>query len=168
MAATVLLRHPQISVLDYRCDAAVGDKPYAEFHDAHSIAYVRKGSFAYRSGGRTAELVAGSVLAGHPGDEFVCSHDHVCGDLGAVGELDRLHGPGAVESRDAAEHQPSAVRLVQLSVHPRDLGAKDVLERLGRRGDERHGMAQLAQRCGNLRAQPAAADDHDVLCLGGG
>jgi AraC-like DNA-binding protein len=80
MAATVLLRHPQISVLDYRCDAAVGDKPYAEFHDAHSIAYVRKGSFGYRSGGRTAELVAGSVLAGHPGDEFVCSHDHVCGD----------------------------------------------------------------------------------------
>ena len=26
------------------------------------------------------ELVAGSVLVGHPGDEFVCTHDHVCGD----------------------------------------------------------------------------------------
>ena len=26
------------------------------------------------------ELVAGSVLIGHPGDEFMCTHDHVCGD----------------------------------------------------------------------------------------
>ena len=80
MPATYLLDHPQISVIDYRCDAAVGDKPYAEQHDAHSIAYVRKGSFGYRSGGRSHELVAGSALAGHPGDEFVCTHDHVCGD----------------------------------------------------------------------------------------
>ena len=24
--------------------------------------------------------MAGSVLVGHPGDEYVCSHDHVCGD----------------------------------------------------------------------------------------
>jgi len=80
MAATYLLDHPQISVIDYRCDATVGDRPYAEEHDAHSIAYVRKGSFGYRSGGKSYELVAGSVLAGHHGDEFVCSHDHVCGD----------------------------------------------------------------------------------------
>jgi AraC-like DNA-binding protein len=26
------------------------------------------------------ELVAGSVLIGHPGDEYLCSHDHCCGD----------------------------------------------------------------------------------------
>jgi AraC-like DNA-binding protein len=25
-------------------------------------------------------LVAGSVLIGHPGDEFTCTHEHVCGD----------------------------------------------------------------------------------------
>jgi AraC-like DNA-binding protein len=24
--------------------------------------------------------VAGSILVGHPGDEYVCTHDHVCGD----------------------------------------------------------------------------------------
>ena len=64
MPATYILHHPQISVIDYRCDAAVGDRPYAEQHDAHSIAYVRKGSFGYRSGSRSHELVAGSVLAG--------------------------------------------------------------------------------------------------------
>src|ERR1043166_7985139 len=26
------------------------------------------------------ELVAGSILIGHPGDEFTCSHEHVYGD----------------------------------------------------------------------------------------
>jgi AraC-like DNA-binding protein len=41
---------------------------------------VRKGSFGCTTRGRTFDLVAGSVLVGHPGDEYVCSHDHVCGD----------------------------------------------------------------------------------------
>lgn len=80
MAATYLLRHPQISVIDYRCEATVGDRPYTERHDTHSLAYVRKGSFGYSSGGTSYELIAGSVLVGHRGDEFVCTHDHVCGD----------------------------------------------------------------------------------------
>jgi len=67
-------------VIDYRCDAAPGDKPYTERHDAYSISYVRKGSFGYHSRSSAYELIAGSVLAGHPGDEYVCTHDHVCGD----------------------------------------------------------------------------------------
>jgi AraC-like DNA-binding protein len=25
-------------------------------------------------------MVVGTILVGHPGDEFVCTHDHVCGD----------------------------------------------------------------------------------------
>ena len=41
---------------------------------------MRKGSFGCHSRGRLFELVAGSVLVGHPGDEYVCTHDHVCGD----------------------------------------------------------------------------------------
>jgi AraC-like DNA-binding protein len=42
---------------------------------------VRKGSFGYRTRGQAYELVAGSVLVGCPGDEYVCTHDHhVCGD----------------------------------------------------------------------------------------
>ena len=47
---------------------------------ATPISYVRKGSFGCHTRGRFFELVAGSVLVGHPGDEYVCSHDHVCGD----------------------------------------------------------------------------------------
>jgi AraC-like DNA-binding protein len=41
---------------------------------------VRKGSFGCESRGRSFDLVAGSILVGHPGDEYVCTHDHVCGD----------------------------------------------------------------------------------------
>ena len=80
MTATTLLQRPSISVSDFRCDAAAGDAPFTERHRCHSISYVRKGSFGCHSRGRFTELVAGSVLVGHPGDEYVCSHDHVCGD----------------------------------------------------------------------------------------
>jgi AraC family transcriptional regulator len=41
---------------------------------------VPKGSFGCRTRGRCFELVVGSILVGHPGDEFICTHDHVCGD----------------------------------------------------------------------------------------
>jgi AraC-like DNA-binding protein len=81
MAATTLLQHDMISVSDYRCSAGPDDVPYAELHRTHSISYVRKGSFGLRTRGRSFELVAGSVLIGHPGDEYVCSHEHhACGD----------------------------------------------------------------------------------------
>ena len=80
MTATTLLQRPSITVSDFRCSAASGDAPFVERHRCHSISFVRKGSFGYRARGRFHELVAGSVLIGHPGDEYVCSHDHVCGD----------------------------------------------------------------------------------------
>jgi AraC-like DNA-binding protein len=80
MTATTLLQRPSISVSDFRCSAGPDDKPFAEQHRCHSVSYVRKGSFGCQTRGRFFELVAGSVLVGHPGDEYVCSHDHVCGD----------------------------------------------------------------------------------------
>jgi len=80
MAATTLLERQSISVSDFRCNAGPGDKPFAELHRCHSISYVRKGSFGYASCGRRHELVTGSMLIGFPETEFVCSHDHVCGD----------------------------------------------------------------------------------------
>lgn len=57
------------------------DTPFVERHNCHSLSYVRKGSFAYDNRGRSHELVAGSVMVGHMGDEYVCSHaHHDCGD----------------------------------------------------------------------------------------
>src|SRR6266545_2403371 len=81
MAATTVLERGGIAAVDYRCSATPSDRPFVEVHPAFSINYVRKGSFGYRSGGRSFELVAGSVLVGRPGDEYVCTHDHVQGDV---------------------------------------------------------------------------------------
>jgi len=80
MPAATLLETPLLSVADYRCDACPGDTPFVEVHARHSVSYVRHGSFGLRSRGRSFELVAGSLLVGHPGDEYVCTHEHACGD----------------------------------------------------------------------------------------
>jgi AraC-like DNA-binding protein len=80
MSSTTLLQRPTMTVSDFRCTAEPGEKPYAEQHRCHSISFVRKGSFGYHCRGRSHELVAGSLLIGSPGAEFVCTHDHVCGD----------------------------------------------------------------------------------------
>jgi AraC-like DNA-binding protein len=80
MSSTTLLQRPTMTVSDFRCTAEPGEKPYAELHGCHSISFVRKGSFGYHCCGRAHELVAGSLLIGSPGTEFVCTHDHVCGD----------------------------------------------------------------------------------------
>lgn len=79
MAVTRLLAQGPVQVVDYRCSAGPADAPFVEVHDDFSIAYVRRGSFGYRSRGQAFELVAGSLLLGHPGDEYVCSHDHHAG-----------------------------------------------------------------------------------------
>jgi AraC family transcriptional regulator len=80
MAGMTVLRSGTVSVFDYRCGAGPGDEPFVEQHRGFSVSYVRQGSFGYHVRGESFELVAGSVLAGHPGDEYMCTHDHVCGD----------------------------------------------------------------------------------------
>jgi AraC-like DNA-binding protein len=80
MNATTLLQRPSISVHEFRCSAGPDDKPFTEQHHCHSLSYVRKGSFGCRSRGKLHELVTGSLLIGHPGGEYMCTHDHVCGD----------------------------------------------------------------------------------------
>ncbi len=80
MSSATLLQRPTMTVSDFRCSAVAGEKPFVELHRCHSISFVRKGSFGYHCRGRSHDLVAGSVLIGSPGAEFVCTHDHVCGD----------------------------------------------------------------------------------------
>lgn len=78
---TALFETAALSVFDYRCTMGPGDTPFIEQHTRHSLSYVRSGSFGYNTRGRSHELVAGSVMVGHAGDEYSCSHDHhVCGD----------------------------------------------------------------------------------------
>jgi AraC family transcriptional regulator len=80
MAATTVLRCGSISVIDYRCTIGPADQPFVELHRDFSVSYVRKGTFGYRTRGESFELVAGSILVGHRGDEYICTHDHVYGD----------------------------------------------------------------------------------------
>jgi len=80
MVATTAFRSASISVIDYRCEAGPADVPFVEVHDSFSISYVRSGTFGCRARGRSFELVAGSILVGHPGDEYMCTHEHAAGD----------------------------------------------------------------------------------------
>jgi AraC family transcriptional regulator len=74
-----LFQSESLSVMEYRCNAAPGDKSFPELFSTHSISYVRKGSFGCCSRGRSYELVPGSMLVGHAGDEYSCTHDHHAG-----------------------------------------------------------------------------------------
>jgi len=81
MAATLLSQGESITVYDYRCTAGPDDRPFVESHASHSVSYVRRGSFGCIALGEKFELVAGSVMVGRPGDEYMCTHEHhVCGD----------------------------------------------------------------------------------------
>src|ERR1700730_15057150 len=103
MIRTPLLERPSVTISDFRCTALPGDAPFKERYHRHSVSYVRKGSFGCHSRGRFFELVAGSVLVGHPGDEYVCTHDHVCGDeclsFFLDPELVDVIGPGDLAGR---------------------------------------------------------------------
>jgi AraC family transcriptional regulator len=80
VTATTLLERPSIRAIDRRCRVGAMDRPFVEVHKSFSVSYVRRGSFGYRARGESFDLVAGSILVGRPGDEYVCTHDHVDAD----------------------------------------------------------------------------------------
>ncbi len=80
MLSHLVFRNQAISVIDHRCWAGPDDAPFVELHDSFSISYVRKGNFGCRARGGSFELVTGSILIGHPGDEYICTHEHGGGD----------------------------------------------------------------------------------------
>jgi AraC-like DNA-binding protein len=80
MIATTLLRNSALCVTDFRCDAGPADRPFVELHESFSVSYARRGSFGYHAHGKSFELVAGAIVVGHPGVEYLCTHDYSCGD----------------------------------------------------------------------------------------
>src|SRR2546430_17158515 len=80
MVSTTLLRGASLRVVDRRFEASPSDAPFVECHADYSLSYLRRGTFGYQSRGVSFELVTGSILVGYPGDEYVCTHDHVIGD----------------------------------------------------------------------------------------
>ncbi len=80
MRTTVFASRP-LSVHDYRCTAGPGTKAFTEVHAQHSVSYVRRGSFGCRTLGEAYDLVAGAVMVGRPGREYMATHEHHgCGD----------------------------------------------------------------------------------------
>jgi AraC family transcriptional regulator len=80
LQATTLLSGEDLSVLDVRCSAGPTDVALTETHRAFVLAYVRAGSFGYRTEGASHQLVAGSFLVGAPGQDYACTHEHGRGD----------------------------------------------------------------------------------------
>src|SRR5262245_42452869 len=70
-----------IRVQEYHCRAARGAPAFTETHGEFTLALVKKGSFGYSTEGRRHELVAGAIMFGSAGREYVCSHDHSSGDV---------------------------------------------------------------------------------------
>jgi AraC-like DNA-binding protein len=119
MIAKPLCQRPSITVSEFRCTARPGDLPFAERYPGFSLSYVRKGSFGCHHRGRFFELVPGSVLVGHPGDEYVCTHDHICGDeclsFALSAELVASIGPTNIWRMGAAPPLPELMVLGELA-----------------------------------------------------
>lgn len=79
MQIASLASSASLSAVDYRCTAGPEDDSFAEVHRCFSISYVRRGSFGCQVRGRTYDLVRGSLLLGHPGHEYTCTHEHHAG-----------------------------------------------------------------------------------------
>ena len=121
MQTTCLLPSGPIQVADYVCTATPDSTPFSELHTGYSLSFVRQGSFGYHSRGRSFELVAGSVLVGFPGDEFVCTHEHQAGgdeclSFRLSAECVALLGDApAVWQRGALPPQPELMVLGELA-----------------------------------------------------
>ena len=119
-----------MSVYDYRCDAGPADQPFVEVHRRHSLSYVRRGSFGCRTLGASHELVAGAVLVGRPGQEYMATHEHHgCGDeclsVKLSAELAELLGGNAVWDIARVPPLPELMVLGELAQAAAD-GRSDV------------------------------------------
>jgi AraC-like DNA-binding protein len=185
MRTTTVLARASLSVVDYRCDLGPADTPFVEQHQSHSLSYVRAGSFGYRLRGDAFELVAGSILTGHPGDEYVCTHDHVCGDeclsfhfspdvveaidnrtaiwrTGALPPLPELMVIGELAQAIAAGRRESGPDLEELGL----LFAARVVEMAGGRAWSRPGAHARDRRRAIRAALWIDAHAHEPIYLG--
>lgn len=116
---TTLHRGAALSVIDYVCTSGPGDAPFVEAHDAYTVSFVRSGAFGYERQGRSHQLVPGAVMIGRLGDEYMCTHEHGCGDeclsvhLTPDG-LEDLRLPGHMWQVNAVPPQPELMVAAEL------------------------------------------------------
>jgi AraC-like DNA-binding protein len=136
MDATTFLTTPSMTVSRFRCDAGPGDKPFAEYRTGHSLAYVQSGSFGCHCRAGFFELVAGSVLVGRPGEEYTCTHEHVCGDeclsfFLSEDLVDALGGRGEAWQVGATPPLPELMVLGELAQTAADGNSDIALDEVG-------------------------------------
>lgn len=150
-AARVLWDSRGLRVVDYRCQAQPGDRPFAEQHVRHSVSLVRRGSFGCRCGSRSHALVPGALLVGRTGDEYTCTHDHHAGGDACLSFQLEPHAVEEFVGADPAWRTGMAAGDAQLAVlgslacaaadGSSTLGLDEAailfLDRFARRGEER-------------------------------
>lgn len=169
VAATVLCSGP-VTVIDYRCAAGPPNTPYVENHASYAISYVRKGSFGYRTQGVNYDMVAGSVLVGALGDDYVCTHDHhqggdQCLSIQLSAEwMETSGGPVQRWSSRALPPLPELMVLGQLAQSSAEGGNDIALEEaalfltarfLGLDSSRTHGVSQIRARDRKLAVESA-------------
>ena len=77
---TTLLAAGSLTVVRFACEAGAGAAPVREYHDTTALAFVARGSFGYGAGRYRADMVPGGTIVGRRGDDYICTHDHDCGD----------------------------------------------------------------------------------------
>jgi AraC-like DNA-binding protein len=137
MGIVTLYQSPSLRIDDYRCTARPGDASFPELHHTHCLAFVRQGSFGYRVRGKRHELVAGALLVGQAGDEYVCSHEHHAGGDSCLSfhfsaELAEQLGRGLpVFERGAAPPLPALMVLGELAQAALERRSELALEEVG-------------------------------------
>ena len=168
MPAKTLFESRLLSVIDYRCTASPADRPFPESHERYALSYVRKGSFGCRARGESFELVAGSLMVGYPGDEYVCTHEHhhggdECLSFQLAPELvNALGGPAEPWRAGAIPPVAGLVVLAELAQatagNNAELGLDEVGVSLAARFVETvSGMARNGHRAGDRRRAVEAA-----------
>jgi AraC-like DNA-binding protein len=161
MHATTLKTTPSMTISEFRCDAGPGDKPFAEWRAGHSIAYVREGSFGCHCPAGFFELVAGSVLVGSPGDEYTCTHEHVCGDVClsfflSEGLVEALGGRSEVWQVGATPPLPELMVLGELAQTAADGNSDLGLDEIGQIFAGR--FVEVVSGKARKQARPSARD----------
>lgn len=79
-ARRLLARDEGWSATEERCTAGPRDRSFEEQFSKACIAIVAAGTFQYRSSAGRELMTPGSLLLGHAGQSFECSHEHGVGD----------------------------------------------------------------------------------------
>ena len=158
MRTTSLFEGRSLEVIEYCCDARAGAAAFLEQHGRSSVSYVRAGSFGYQSQGRAHELVAGSVMIGHAGDEYLCTHDH------HDGGDECLSFQLAPELAEELAGTPRPWRAGTVAPHPRVMVLGELALSIAS-GDSDVGLDEVALQLAQRVIELASGKTHDVRGL---